>query len=102
MVREAYNKKTADKNKCLLIHLAAATICADTACENKEPYSTVAIPRIMARAIALRRAQYGQAKACVASPVAPSKNEPLAVSELGPHVRDVVNINCDRDNRALM
>ena len=101
-INDAYDKTTSDKNRCLLIHLAAATLCAESIHDREESCSAVTIPGIMRRASEFRTEQYKQAKLCESSLGEPTNNDPLVVAELRHRVHDVLNANHDRGHRALL
>ena len=86
-------------NKCLLIHIAAASCCA--------PGDTHEVlggksSRILQLARDYRVLQYKQAIECQRELGEPTSNDPLVVAELRSHVHRIPPPNHDRDHKSLL
>ena len=101
-INEHYGKAQTDKNKCLLLHLAAAVLGASNAANYCGDYSDLKPRDIHALGAQFRWEQHQQAMACSSELCPPTNNDPLIVAELRSHVRDVLTINHDRDHRTLL
>ena len=97
-----YGKTTPDKNKCLSIHRAAATLCLPCPRGGSKSASGLSTPEILSLEARFRREQQTKALACGGSLGDPTPNGPLVVAELRSHVHDVVSINHDMNHRTLL
>ena len=98
-IGDLYGKSLTERNKCLLIHLAAAELCSigdtDESMEKK-------FLEVMSVSRKLRVEQYKQAQKCDLELGEPSSNDPIIVAELRSHVHDILNPNHDRDHKTLL
>ena len=98
-IGDLYGKSLTERNKCLIIHLAAAGCCTlgdtDGVIEGK-------FSRVMSLAREIRVEQFEQAKECGLELGEPTPNDPLIVAELRSHVHDVMNPHHDRDHKTLL
>ena len=101
-INEQYGKTQTDKNKCLLIHLAAAALRADPKLPRSTSYTDISLPDVYRASASYRWEQQQQATACSEAIGDPSHNDPLVVAELRSHLHDVLSFNHDRDHRALL
>ena len=101
-IDEVYGRVSPDKNKCFLIHLAAALLCLPGSKNQANVCAALHLPKVVDSAAKLRWEQCKQALACQRALGEPPTNDPLVVAELRSHVHDVVSIGHDRDHRTLL
>ena len=99
---EVYGSKGPDKNKCLLLHIAASYIRLGTNKGSPKPCSELTMPEIINLARQYRQEQMMQATQCKGELGDPTNNDPLVVAELRSHVHDVCTVGHDRDRRVLL
>lgn len=90
------------KNKCLPIHMAAASLCSEAPSAAPKCFSDLALPEVLCLASTFRWGKQNKASAFGIALGEPTSNDPLAVAELRPKVHDVVSVNRDTGHRDLL
>ena len=101
-INEHYGKAQTDKNKCLLLYLAAASLGQRNKDNFCASYSNVRLGALNDLISQLRWEQHQKAVICAAALGDPTHSDPLVVSELRSHAHDVIAVNHDRDHRTLL
>ena len=98
-IGDFYGASLSERNKCLLIHLAAGGTCSNNDSDEtlEDKYS-----QVVSLGLSLRLEQYYQARECNDELGEPTSNDPLIIAELRSHVHDIMNPHRDRDRKTLL
>ena len=100
-ILDVYQPGVKERNKCLLIHLAAALLWAHPSVHQK-PRDDTPIEEILRLSRDLRYRQFLQAKECLATLGEPLDVEPLALVELRSNIHDMYYPHHDRGHRSII
>ena len=98
-IGDLYGKSMSERNKCLVIHLAATSVCVD---EDSDESLDSKYERAMSIARDIRAEQFHQARLRGGELGEPTSNDHLIVAELRFHVHDILNPNRDRVHKTLL